>query len=98
VHIKFGLTQVLNCNSRLSRWNNSGGGGGIVKGVFDNQALNTLFNYGCRGSQYSLDLLEVDYKRFPFDSRIQTEIHCFSVDQIYPSQDIFVTDRRMGMR
>ncbi len=47
--LKFGLNQMINVNSRLSRWNNSRGGGGIVKGTFDNQALNTLFNYGCRG-------------------------------------------------
>lgn len=59
------LAQALNINCRLSRWNNSGGGGGIVKGVFDNQALNTLYNYGARGVAYLGDFLEPDYKSRP---------------------------------
>lgn len=59
------LTQVLNINCRLSRWNNSGGGGGIVKGVFDNQALNTLYNFGVRGISYLGDFLEPSYKSRP---------------------------------
>lgn len=46
--LKFGVCRVLNANSRLSRWDNASGGGECVQAVFDNQALNTLFNYGCR--------------------------------------------------
>jgi putative DNA methylase len=93
---KLGLTQVLNCNSRLSRWNNSGGGGGIVKGVFDNQALNTLFNYGCRGLRYALDLFENDYKRFPFHVGLRSAISCIPANELSASQDIFVTDPPYG--
>ena len=96
VQLKFGLTQLLNCNSRLSRWNNSGGGGGIVKGTFDNQALNTLFNYGCRGLRYSLDLMELAYKRFPFSSGVQTMIECIPANQFSLPQDIFITDPPYG--
>jgi putative DNA methylase len=96
VYLKFGLTQVLNCNSQLSRWNNSGGGGGIVKGVFDNQALNTLFNYGGRGLRYALDLLEGEYKHFSLSSRIQTTIECGSVNQLSSRSDLFVTDPPYG--
>ena len=44
--LKFGLGRLLNANSRLSRWDTVSGGGGCVQGVFDNQALNTLFIYG----------------------------------------------------
>jgi putative DNA methylase len=49
--LKIGLMQMLNANSRLSRWSVGDGDGrsGGVKQVFDNQALNTLFNYGTRG-------------------------------------------------
>ncbi|MGS0741916.1 anti-phage-associated DUF1156 domain-containing protein [Glaciimonas sp. GG7] len=43
------LNQILNWSARLSRWNPGSGGGGSVQDVFYNQALNTLFNYGCRG-------------------------------------------------
>jgi len=94
--LKFGLTQVLNCNSRLSRWNNSGGGGGIVKGVFDNQALNTLFNYGCRGLRYALDLAEVEYKRFPFDAAARAEISCLPAERASSQHDLFITDPPYG--
>lgn len=59
------FSQSLNVNCRLSRWNDSGGGGGIVKGVFDNQALNTLYNYGARGTAYLVDFLTPNYKQRP---------------------------------
>lgn len=49
--LKFGLAQVLNNNCRASRWHPGAGGGGATVGIFDNQALNTLFNYGCRASE-----------------------------------------------
>ena len=43
-----GLNKVINYNSRLSAWDST-----ITKEmvvwIFSNQALNTLFNYGCRG-------------------------------------------------
>jgi len=94
--LKFGLTQVLNCNSRLSRWNNSGGGGGIVKGVFDNQALNTLFNYGCRGSGYARDLAELEYKRFTIEEMVKTQVECQAANQVSSPQDMFVTDPPYG--
>ena len=37
--LKYGLTQVLNMNCRLSRFDNSPGGAAATKGVFDNQAV-----------------------------------------------------------
>ena len=40
-------------NSRLCRWNSSSSKGpGSSSNTFDNQALNTLFNYGCRASSF----------------------------------------------
>jgi putative DNA methylase len=62
--LKFGLTQVLNNNCRASRWHPGGGGGGLTVGIFDNQALNTLFNYGCRSSHYAANFLLQSYKTF----------------------------------
>lgn len=42
--------KIANSNSRLSRWKPSQGDGiGNVVEVYSNQALNTLYNYGCRG-------------------------------------------------
>lgn len=94
--LKPALTQILNCNSRLSRWANSGGGGGIVKGVFDNQALNTLLNYGCRASSYALDLANVTYKSFPFSEHVQTSLESRPASDTLITTDIFVTDPPYG--
>jgi putative DNA methylase len=94
--LKFGLTQILNCNSKLSRWNNSGGGGGIVKGAFDNQAINTLYNYGCRGLSYSMDLAKVEYKRFPLRVDFQGTIKCEPVNDLGTINDVYVTDPPYG--
>ncbi|WP_119157532.1 anti-phage-associated DUF1156 domain-containing protein [Caldimonas tepidiphila] len=43
------VAQSLNWNAKPSRWNPGSGGGGSVQDVFYNQALNTLYTYGCRG-------------------------------------------------
>jgi len=94
--LKFGLTQVQNCNSRLSRWNNRGGGGGIVTGVFDNQALNTLLNYGCRATRYALDLVDVAYKHYPLDEIQRMEVCSVPAEMVTSSFDLAVTDPPYG--
>ena len=94
--LKFGLTQVLNASARLSRWNQSGGGGGTVAGVFDNQALNTLFNHGCRGSRYALDILDASYKSFVCVNWLTSLVDCHSAPQLADSNDIYITDPPYG--
>lgn len=89
------LTQALNINCRLSRWNNSGGGGGIVKGVFDNQALNTLYNYGTRGVAYLGDFLEPDYKARPSKGGVFS-IRNAPAAELNGSVDIGITDPPYG--
>lgn len=92
----FGIMQVINVNARLSRWNNSRGGGGIVKGVFDNQALNTLFNYGCRGSEYAAGFLVQDYRSFPLASDLECAIEAAPAHAVDRHADVFVTDPPYG--
>lgn len=92
----FGVMQAINVNARLSRWNNSRGGGGIVKGVFDNQALNTLFNYGCRASAYAEGFLTHDFKSFPINSSVQFNVKSIPVTQFDHKDDIFITDPPYG--
>ena len=94
--LKFGLTQVLNTNSRLSRWKPSGGGGGIVIGVFDNQALNTLLNYGCRGSAYALGLANMHVKTFPLEPGLATTVKCLPASESAAAADIYITDPPYG--
>jgi putative DNA methylase len=90
-----GLTQILNANAKLSRWNSSGGGGGIVAGVFDNQALNTMFNYACRSSTLALDIATATYKAFPLP---QSEVVLCSTPASATEKDfqIAVTDPPYG--
>ena len=96
--LKFGLTQVLNSSARLTRWSLGDGPGrsGGVKQVFDNQALNTLFNYGARGSRFALDLVHGNLKSFPLSPDLSLEIGCHAADQIDAQCDLFITDPPYG--
>jgi putative DNA methylase len=93
--LKVGLTQVLNMSCRLSRVDNSPKGAGATKGAFDNQALNTLFTYGCRASQYSLSSIEGSYKSYPLED-IKVCVANVPTDQLSAQVDIFITDPPYG--
>jgi len=96
--LKFGLCQVLNSNARLSRWSLGDGPGrsGGVKQVFDNQALNTLLNYGTRGSRFAVGLIQLNLKSFPFVPNLSLKINCHAAGQLLEKSDIFVTDPPYG--
>jgi putative DNA methylase len=94
--LKFGLTQVLNNNCRLSRWHPGGGGGGLTVGVFDNQALNTLFNYGCRGSVYAASFVQQKYRCFALLGGVHQEITTIPADRLAKTNDIYITDPPYG--
>jgi putative DNA methylase len=91
---KFSLTRMLNKNSRLSRWDSNVGGGGATQGVFDNQALNTLYNYGTRGIGNLEDSLATNYKHFPLNSSLSIE--CIPADADIEYSDLFITDPPYG--
>jgi putative DNA methylase len=94
--LKLGLARVLNCNSRLSRFTIGGSGAGMVTGAFDNQALNTLINYGCRGMRYALDIADANYKSFPFVPEGTHTIACISAEQVEQTNDLYITDPPYG--
>ena len=94
--LKLGVARVLNCNSRLSRFTIGGSGAAMVTGAFDNQALNTLINYGCRGMRYALDIADADYKSFELAPSVTHKIACHSVEQLTAHNDIYVTDPPYG--
>lgn len=93
--LKFGLTQVLNTSCRISRVDNSPKGAGATKGAFDNQALNTLFNYGCRASAYALSAFDGSYKNYPLTDSTVT-VDNSPADAITTPCDIFITDPPYG--
>jgi putative DNA methylase len=96
--LKLGMSQMLNSSARLTRWSIGDGDGrsGGVKQVFDNQALNTLFNYGCRAAPYALDLVESVLKSFPLPECAVVHVDCCSADQVDTTHDLYVTDPPYG--
>jgi putative DNA methylase len=96
--LKLSLAQVLNSSSRLTRWSLGDGDGrsGGVKGTFDNQALNTLFNYGARGSRFAVDLVNLRLKSYPFHDGISLKIMSHGAADLQESADVFVTDPPYG--
>ena len=91
--LKFELKKVLNKNCRLSHWNSSRE---TVEDTFYNQALNTLFNYGCRGSRNALDLLQAEYKQFALPNDASRELVCAPAQTTSTTSDIFITDPPYG--
>jgi len=94
----FALGQVLNVNARLTRWNPAPGPGrvGATSTVFDNQALNTIYNYGCRASAAITSFLPADYKHYPLDSRVKVFVTAQAADKFDYRADVFVTDPPYG--
>jgi putative DNA methylase len=90
--LTFSLTQVLNLNSRLSRFDNSEGGAVATKGAFDNQSLNTLFNYSTRGIDFLRSALEQKYPSFPIGMNHTIEVHSHAADNLARENDLFITD------
>ncbi|MFW7345132.1 MAG: anti-phage-associated DUF1156 domain-containing protein [Pigmentiphaga sp.] len=92
--LSLSLCQMINTSARLTRWTIGDGPGrsGGTKQVFDNQALNVLFNYGCRASIYLLDALtgKVGGSSIPNGPRL--EQRCLPAAEISSNCDIFITD------
>lgn len=84
--------QMLNFSSRMCRINATANQGGAVKyqDVFQNQALNTLFNYGVRGSLSALKSGRLK----PSDTQIFTSsiVDAIAAPDIREVVDLFVTD------
>ena len=93
--LKIGLAQVLNFGSRLSRWDRSSANG-AVKDTFYSQALNTLYDYGSRGVDSLKHQLGAEYKSFPLDQSITTEVHPLPASAFSSDFDIAITDPPYG--
>jgi putative DNA methylase len=94
--MKSSLTQVLNLNSRLSGFDNSLGGGAATKGAFVNQALNTLYYYGTRGTQFLVPALRQQYPSFPLQHLDRCRVENKPAAAIDIKADVFVTDPPYG--
>ena len=92
-YLKFGFSRILNQNCKLSRWDNAKGSD-KVQGAFDNQALNTIFNYGVRSTFFASNLLLANFKNFPIS--VDTFVHTHTASQIQIENDIYITDPPYG--
>jgi putative DNA methylase len=92
----FGFSQLINWNSRLCRWNIASGGGGSVQDTFYNQALNTLYDYGCRGSVLALSQLDISYRATSFNENLNLKTETNLAQSVETENDIYITDPPYG--
>lgn len=101
------FTGVLDYSSKLCRWTTSGiriakdGSGKQVGGasdgpsnVFYNQALNTMYNYGCRASQPLLDVFLKKITNYPINTTVN--VKNLPANLVDVDNDIYVTDPPYG--
>lgn len=94
--LSISFSQILNWSSRLSHWSPLDGGGGSVKQVFYNQALNTFYNYGTRSTEYLKGLICSSYSTEPLAQEVQTIINSHSAQDIEVENDMYITDPPYG--
>lgn len=92
-----GLTGIVDISSKLSRWNSSAskGGGGNTSNTFDNQALNTLLNYGVRGLANLDSYFKKTYVSKPLltsSSQVQNHVSA----EVNTKAELFITDPPYG--
>lgn len=92
--LSLSLCQMINTSARLTRWTIGDGPGrsGGTKQVFDNQALNVLYNYGCRASGYLLDALDSKVSGSPIPNGPRLEQRCLPAAEVSSDCDLFITD------
>jgi putative DNA methylase len=91
------FASFLNYNAKLCIWDPNPGPGrvGKTQNVFYNQALNTFYNYACRGSAWTSDFFQPSkYKSCPCLS--QKSINCHSAENLSIENDIYITDPPYG--
>jgi putative DNA methylase len=92
--LKFATCHAANRNSKLSRWDGSPGVDAVHE-VFDNQALNTLFNHGVRSSYYLSKQVQMDCKSFPLTD-VAITVRCHPADSLEAPNELFITDPPYG--
>ncbi len=91
VYSSLAFNSLLNCNSKMSRWHARNA---CVAETFDNQALNTLYNYASQSFTYSTRYFKDRYDEFPILSNKKLEMH--RSQDLNTAQDIFITDPPYG--
>lgn len=86
--------QMINTSARLTRWSTGDGDGrsGGTKQVFDNQALNVLYNYGCRASSCLLDPLDGENAHAPIPAGVTHTLRNRPAHEVSEACDLWITD------
>lgn len=86
--------QMINTSARLTRWSTGDGDGrsGGTKQVFDNQALNVLYNYGCRASSCLLDPLDCENAHAPIPDGVTHTLRNHPANEVTQACDLWITD------
>lgn len=90
-HCALGLGTLLNNNSRLSRWHP---GRDYVVETFDNQALNTIYNYACQSFSYAKRFFSNRYQAWPITSA--WNVKAIPAEELDAHADMFITDPPYG--
>ncbi len=101
------FSRILNYAGKLCIWSTSkpgsskvgeggrtGGGSDNPVNVFYNQALNTLFNYGCRAAFPLLEMFNLEFLPSPCAGSLK--VACHPAHEIEEKMDIFITDPPYG--
>jgi len=81
----------LDYASRLCRWDaGHAGSSPQAMGTFTNQALNTLYNYGCKAGSHLCSLMRVPKPHFPVSSN--TDIRLQESKVVTTVSDLWITD------
>jgi putative DNA methylase len=90
-----GLAQALNRSSRLCVWDPSPGVDAVGH-VFYNQALNTLYNYGCRSLEYLANQVCLKgCNSYPFQDA-EALVLTHEAQNLSQENDLYVTDPPYG--
>jgi putative DNA methylase len=87
------LCRALNRSSRVTFWDRSQE---AVSQVFYNQAISSIFNYGCRGMNAFKNFLLIEEEGYDFCEAIDAQVICREAGLTQQLSDIFITDPPYG--
>jgi putative DNA methylase len=93
-YVSTSFLQALNYSAKLTGWDPVSGGGGAIRVVFYNQAINTLYSYACRPYTTLINILLPKYFEYPIS--IQTSIDNEAAYNLNKKNDLYITDPPYG--